>query len=91
MALLALLTALLAGCGGYDGKPRHDAGGGDPGTPDPGGAGAGGDSDDAASAAYFTRAVQPHLGLCRVCHVPGGMADRDGGRLFMLSADSSQD
>ncbi|HET8706886.1 MAG TPA: hypothetical protein VFM46_11355, partial [Pseudomonadales bacterium] len=40
---------------------------------------------------FFTKNVQPQLSTCRTCHVPGAIADKPGGRLFMLSNSSSQD
>ncbi|MFA5939677.1 MAG: hypothetical protein WC809_10025 [Sinimarinibacterium sp.] len=40
---------------------------------------------------HFTTQVQPRLDFCRNCHVPGGIADVDAGRNYMLSADRAQD
>jgi hypothetical protein len=39
----------------------------------------------------FSQRVQPRMEFCRNCHVPGGVADVEDGRLFMLSADPSKD
>lgn len=43
-----------------------------------------------ASASFDAR-VQPTLAFCRTCHVPGGVADVDDGRRFMLNRDGSDD
>lgn len=40
---------------------------------------------------FFGKSTQTNLNNCRTCHVPGGVADTDEGKLFMLSNDSSQD
>lgn len=41
---------------------------------------------------YFAANVQPALDYCRTCHIPGGTADADDGRLFMLAEqDTSAD
>ena len=40
---------------------------------------------------FFAARVQPNLGFCRTCHVPGGIADVPAGRRFQLTGDSSQD
>ncbi|WP_394833383.1 hypothetical protein LVJ94_43445 [Pendulispora rubella] len=34
---------------------------------------------------FFAARVQPNLGYCRTCHVPGGVADKPEGRRMMLS------
>src|SRR5437016_1559010 len=39
----------------------------------------------------FTNRVQPLLGYCRSCHVPGNIADKPRGDRFMLSADLGKD
>ncbi|MGH8517226.1 MAG: hypothetical protein ACREUE_07175, partial [Panacagrimonas sp.] len=39
----------------------------------------------------FTQHVQPRLDFCRTCHVPGGVADVEDGRDYVLSQDESQD
>jgi endo-cleaving rubber dioxygenase len=74
---------LLAACGGAQyggevaGPPPVDGGTG--GTPV-------GNCDD-----LFTQRVQPRLEFCRNCHVPGGVADVEGGKGFMLSTVSAED
>lgn len=41
---------------------------------------------------FFAANVQPSLDYCRTCHIPGGTADADDGRLFMLAEeDTSHD
>lgn len=40
---------------------------------------------------FFAKSVAPNLGFCRSCHVPGGVADTDLGRKFMLSGDPTKD
>ncbi len=40
---------------------------------------------------FFGKSTQTNLNNCRTCHVPGGVADTDAGKLFMLSSDSGQD
>ena len=104
-AVLYLLTAaLLAGCGGgnYNGSATGDGSGSSgsngAGTTT-GGTGGGGSSGTgfATPQAFFQADVEPNLGFCRTCHVPGGVADTSGtsvatqGNLFLLSSDSSQD
>ena len=86
------LTAvlLLAACGGnYSGAPV--AGGGSSGGGNVSGSGF------STPQAFFAAEVEPNIGFCRTCHVPGGVADTAGtsaatqGNLFLLSSDSSQD
>lgn len=48
-------------------------------------------SADPAVLAFFEAQVQPNLGDCRICHVPGGVADTEDGRRFLLSQDSDED
>jgi hypothetical protein len=50
------------------------------------GDGAGDACDLADPREFFTARVQPHLGFCRTCHVPGGVADTDDGRKLLLTA-----
>lgn len=40
---------------------------------------------------FFGKSTQGNLNFCRTCHVPGGVADTDEGKLFMLSTNSSED
>jgi mono/diheme cytochrome c family protein len=79
---LALLLAalLLTGCAGEYGSTADTAGGGS--TP----------SGSAASLdEFFAKSAQPSLDFCRNCHVPGGVADVEKGRKFLLATDRSQD
>ena len=46
---------------------------------------------DAKIQAFFKTNVQPQLSTCRVCHVPGGIADTPQGKLFMLSSSTAAD
>lgn len=48
-------------------------------------------SPDPAVLAFFEAQVQPNLRDCRICHVPGGVADTDAGRGFLLSQDTDED
>jgi hypothetical protein len=79
----AVMTSalLLSACSGdYSGgtaRPGSDSGGGGNTT---------GDVDG-----FFATSVQPRLDFCRSCHLPGGLADVDDGRDFMLSTDRTQD
>jgi endo-cleaving rubber dioxygenase len=78
--LLAMAWGL-AGCAGeYGGEA--DAGNG---GPSPGG------SSVASERALFDARVQPTLDFCRTCHVPGGIADVENGREFMLVPDENTD
>src|SRR5262245_56764026 len=40
---------------------------------------------------HFAANVQPRLEFCRTCHVAGGIADVEDGRLFQLSEDTTED
>ena len=48
-------------------------------------------SVDPAVLTFFEDQVQPNLGDCRICHVPGGVADTEAGRRFLLSQDPDED
>ena len=72
--------ALLSACSGnYDGgtanQPSENSG----------------PQNFANSAEFFNARVQPLLGYCATCHVPGGVADTTEGERMMLSADRAQD
>jgi hypothetical protein len=90
MRALPLLTAvvLLSACGDYAGEPAVAD---QPGHTDnaPGPDGGASDVDDPV--AIFQSQIQPTLGLCRTCHVPGGVADVEEGRRFLLSNDAAED
>ena len=90
-ASAVLAAFLLLGCGGnYSGAAV--AGGGSS-----GGGNVSGGSSYATPQAYFAAQVEPNIGYCRTCHIPGGVADTPGtsaatqGNLFLLSSDSGQD
>ncbi len=50
-----------------------------------------GNSEFANSEEFFTSRIQPRMDFCRTCHIPGGVADTDEGRRFMLSSNSGDD
>ncbi|MGB0219963.1 MAG: hypothetical protein ACPGJF_11560 [Sinimarinibacterium flocculans] len=77
----ALLIALMAaGCAGdYEGAPGAGSGG-----PAPGG-------NAGSIDAFYKQRIEPRLAFCRTCHVPGGVADVEDGRLFMLGVESGND
>lgn len=41
--------------------------------------------------ALFKEQVQPQLEFCRTCHVPGGVADVEDGRRWLLSQNPDED
>ena len=51
----------------------------------------GGDTGARSVGEHFGSRVQPNLEFCRTCHVPGGVADVEDGKDFMLSADEGAD
>jgi endo-cleaving rubber dioxygenase len=80
-AMGVLAAIAIAGCAGdYSG----DAGGGN-GGPSPGGGSFSGPED------FYAKRVEPRLAFCRTCHVPGGVADVDDGRLLMLGPQPGND
>ncbi len=85
---LLALTLVLSACGEYSGSAGttgSDSAG--PAGPTVPGAGA-----PRTTAEFFSRNVQPGLGICRTCHVPGATAAlSENGRRFMLSPDPAQD
>ncbi|MDR3415904.1 MAG: hypothetical protein P4L83_06945 [Nevskia sp.] len=78
-------SLVLAACGGNYGGGVDAAGGGS--------SGAAPASNNAypTPEAYFAANVEPNLGYCRTCHVPGGAADIAGGNLFLLDANPGDD
>jgi hypothetical protein len=78
-ASLAVAAGLLAGCGNYT-LPTES-------VPIGGGSG----PASAKNCDELFAIVQPRLEFCRNCHVPGGVADVDDGRAYMLSPDATQD
>ena len=79
---LLLLCTLLASCSGdYSGGTATDADSEEPGS----------GSQPQSTDEFFASDVQPQLAFCSTCHVPGGVADVEDGRDFMLSGDHSQD
>ncbi|MDP9141458.1 MAG: hypothetical protein M3O62_11790 [Pseudomonadota bacterium] len=81
-AVLLAIALLLAGCAGeYDGS-ADGAGSGGPGSS----GGSYSSVDD-----FYAKRVEPRIAFCRTCHVPGGVADVEDGRLFMLTPNGSGD
>ncbi len=78
-AMLAISALMLGGCAGEYGR-SHEQG------PNPGGSGS-----TKTMEAHFAQRVHPRLEFCRNCHVPGGIADVEDGRAFMLSPDRAED
>ncbi|PTU32445.1 rubber dioxygenase RoxB [Stenotrophobium rhamnosiphilum] len=75
-------SLLLSACSGnYSGGPAPDGGSG-PGTPG---------APSKTVQEFFGKSVKTNMNFCRTCHVPDGVADTDEGKLFMLSANSSED
>lgn len=82
---LVIVGALLGACGG--GQYSGEAPGAGPSSPGPS---ASPSPDGGDAQARFERA-QEHFEICRVCHVPGGVADVDDGRRLMLSSEGEDD
>lgn len=59
------------------------------GVADDGGPGGGGNFDSGDS--FYKQRIEPRLVFCRTCHIPGGLADVDDGRLLMLGAEPAND
>ncbi len=79
---IAGAALLFAGCSGeYDGGVAGGGGNG-PGT-------SGGSFSGVND--FYAKRIEPRLAFCRTCHVPGGVADVEDGRLFMLSPDGAND
>jgi mono/diheme cytochrome c family protein len=77
----ALTLLMLAGCGNYT-LPSQSDSAGNPGAPP---------ASAKSCDQLFTQRAQSHLAFCRNCHVPGGVADVNDGRLFMLSPSGRDD
>lgn len=75
------VVSLLTACGGGASNPPPL---GNAGLPTAGQST--GDSND-----FFTTRVAPKTAFCRSCHLPGGVADVDDGRGFMLSSNPAED
>lgn len=78
IAMASLIALLCSACGSYDGgttAQNLSAGKGEVKNCDE----------------LFTQRVQPRMDFCRTCHVPGGVADVEGGRLFQLTNNESED
>lgn len=89
--IVLFITAFLTACGGGNddqGKaPSHSA---TEENPDAEGA-LTQDQSPVDIESFFSQSVQPHLGYCRTCHQPGGVADTSDGRRFQLTLDRTQD
>jgi hypothetical protein len=101
---IVLLLITLCACGGnYGGSPVGAGTGGSSGSGAGAGAGSGsgsgsgsgGGSGNSANVTdpkdFFITHVEPNMGFCRTCHVPGGVGDTDKGHRFMLSSNSAED
>ncbi len=75
-------AVLLMGCAGeYGGSadaPR-------------GGSGSSGGGSFSSPQDFYAQRIEPRLAFCRTCHVPGGVADVEDGRLFMLGTTPAND
>ncbi|AXQ28524.1 hypothetical protein D0B54_07430 [Solimonas sp. K1W22B-7] len=81
IALLFLLTSA-TGCGMYKGSSEVEGSAGVPSSSA---------TSFSSDEAFFNARVKPNIPFCRTCHVPGGVADVDKGRLFMLSGNPAED
>lgn len=83
--LLPVVFLLLASaCGGdSDGEPH--------GNVDSGSNSTGGSANFASSEEFFDARVTSRMDFCRTCHIPGGVADTDEGRRFLLSSNHGDD
>lgn len=82
--LAVIAVGLLPGCkGDYSGGTSTDTAS----------ASGGGNNAEqfATSEAFFDARIGPRLEFCRTCHVPGGTADTDEGKRFLLSANKGDD
>lgn len=77
---LVMLSSALAACTGNYGNSNALT---SPATVTP--------SSSASAKDLFASSVAPKLEFCRSCHLPGGVADTDLGRKFMLSTNPVQD
>lgn len=84
--IMAGLVLVLVACqGNYSGGTATSSASGST------GAGETGSEAFSSPQGFFKARVQPNLNFCRTCHVPGGVADVEDGKLFMLSHDTAQD
>jgi endo-cleaving rubber dioxygenase len=83
-ALFAVAALTLSACGGGDYSGGTATGGNNSGGGNNGGS-------FANSQAFFDARVAPALGVCRTCHLPGGVANAEGqpGRRFVLAPESA--
>ncbi|MGB1580177.1 MAG: hypothetical protein ACPHER_01570 [Nevskiales bacterium] len=85
---LCLAVLAIAGCNGdYSGGTAANQGASGGSAGDSGS----GSTEFANTEVFFSERVEPRLGFCRTCHIPGGVADTDDGRGFMLSTNSGDD
>ncbi len=82
LALVATLFIAVSACGGESsGEPQGVAGS----SP------TGGQTTFASSEEFFDGRVAPLMSFCRTCHIPGGVADTEEGKRFLLSSNSGDD
>ncbi len=85
LMFIACLAGLGACGGGGSGEPQGQPGNqGENNVP-------GGQTNFASSEEFFDVRVAPLMNFCRTCHIPGGVADSDEGKRFMLSSNSGDD
>lgn len=84
--VFALLSLSFVGCteGSYDDPDVQIA------APPPGGGSGGGDAS-LGCAGFFSQNIQPELGYCRSCHVPGGVADVEEGEDIQFTDNPDED
>ncbi len=82
---LALVNFTIVGCteGSYDDPDAQI-------TALPPGGGGGGDPS-LGCAGFFAQNIQPELGYCRSCHVPGGVADVEEGEDIQFTDNPDED
>ncbi len=78
LSIFVLLMLSACGGGSGDGSPQ-------------GSAGSAGNTSFANSEEFFAARVAPRMDYCRTCHVPGGVADTEEGKRFLLSSNSAED
>lgn len=83
-SFILAITAGLAACGGgSSGEPQGAVN-----TPP---IENGEDNTFASTEAFFAQRISVRMDYCRNCHIPGGIADTDDGKLFMLASSSNSD
>lgn len=86
-AIFFMCSLVMSGCGGDYGGTSERAAGGDADVP----AGLTPEFTDAVSdtdklKAFFQARIDPQMPFCGTCHTPGGVADTEAGRDFLLTS-----